>query len=379
MLDKVKNQGEPRPYLRNLNVRWLDFDLSDVLEMRFLPEEFERYTVRKGDVVICEGGYPGRAAIWEREEPVHYQKALHRVRFHEPERNRWFVYYLIFKDLDDSLRTHFNGSGIQHFTGEALARFEVPIPPLPEQRRIVAVLDEAFAGLAIAKANAEKNLQNARALFESHVETEVAAAAREAPKISLEAATGGVFTGPFGSLLHKADYVEGGVPLINPANITDAGIEPDHRKTVSTSTAARLAGYVMRAGDIVMGRRGEMGRCAVVTGHEDGWLCGTGSFFIKSSPRCDPDYIVLLLRSASMRARLETLAGGAVMPNLSNTTLGSLEVRLPPLETQRVVVERAQAIAAEIERLRAVCQRKLVAFEALKKSLFHQAFTGNLN
>lgn len=67
MLDKAKNRGTPQRYLRNLNVRWFEFSLDDVLEMPFLPEEEERYTVRKGDLVICEGGYPGRAAIWTRE------------------------------------------------------------------------------------------------------------------------------------------------------------------------------------------------------------------------------------------------------------------------------------------------------------------------
>ena len=95
MLDKAKNKGEPKPYLRNLNVRWFDFDLSDVLEMRFLPGEAAKYTAVKGDVLICEGGYPGRAAIWEQDEPIYFQKALHRVRFHEAERNKWFLYYLL--------------------------------------------------------------------------------------------------------------------------------------------------------------------------------------------------------------------------------------------------------------------------------------------
>lgn len=171
MLDKAKNKGEPKPYLRNLNVRWFDFDLSDVLKMPFLPMEVEKYTAVKGDVLICEGGYPGRAAIWEQDEPIYFQKALHRVRFHEPERNKWFIYYLLSKDLDGTLKNHFNGAGIQHFTGEALAQFPVPLPPLPEQHRIVALLDEAFAGLAIAKANAVQNLQNARAIFESHLQS----------------------------------------------------------------------------------------------------------------------------------------------------------------------------------------------------------------
>ena len=99
MLDKAKNKGEPKPYLRNLNVRWFGFDLSDVLEMRFLPEESAKFTAVKGDVLICEGGYPGRAAIWEQDEPIYFQKALHRVRFHEPERSKWFLYYLLSKDL----------------------------------------------------------------------------------------------------------------------------------------------------------------------------------------------------------------------------------------------------------------------------------------
>ncbi len=171
MLDKAKNKGELKPYLRNLNVRWFNFDLSDVLQMRFLPEESAKFTAVKGDVLICEGGYPGRAAIWQQDEPVYFQKALHRVRFHEPERSKWFLYYLLSKDLDGTLKNHFNGAGIQHFTGEALAQFEVPLPPLPEQRRIVGILDEAFADIATAKANAEKNLQNARALFESHLQS----------------------------------------------------------------------------------------------------------------------------------------------------------------------------------------------------------------
>ena len=143
MLDKAKNRGEMKPYLRNLNVRWFEFDLSEMLEMRFEESERERYTATKGDLLICEGGYPGRAAIWPFDEPVYFQKAIHRVRFHEPETAKWFLYYLHLCDSDGSLRDHFTGSGIQHFTGEALRRFRLPLPPLSEQRQIVAILDKA--------------------------------------------------------------------------------------------------------------------------------------------------------------------------------------------------------------------------------------------
>jgi type I restriction enzyme S subunit len=141
MLDKAKNKGKPQPYLRNINVRWFTFDLSDLLQMPFLPTEAEKYTAIKGDVLICEGGYPGRAAIWDEDCPIYFQKALHRVRFHEPELNKWFVYYLSVQDSSGQLKQHFSGTGIQHFTGEVLARFPLPVPPLPELRRAVAKFD----------------------------------------------------------------------------------------------------------------------------------------------------------------------------------------------------------------------------------------------
>ena len=142
MLDKAKNKGELQPYLRNINVRWFNFDLSDLLQMPFLPSESDKYTAVKGDVLICEGGYPGRAAIWNENYPVYFQKALHRVRFHEPEHNKWFLYYLYVQDMSGELKQHFSGTGIQHFTSEVLARFEIPLPPLQELRKAVAKFDE---------------------------------------------------------------------------------------------------------------------------------------------------------------------------------------------------------------------------------------------
>lgn len=141
MLDKTKNRGVLQPYLRNFNVRWFGFDLSDVSEMRFLPEESARYSAIPGDVLVCEGGYPGRAAIWEGPAPIYFQKALHRVRFKQPDLNNWFIYYLWAKDRSGELREHFSGTGIQHFTGEALARFSMPIPLGPELHSLVTRFD----------------------------------------------------------------------------------------------------------------------------------------------------------------------------------------------------------------------------------------------
>ncbi|MCF8152498.1 MAG: restriction endonuclease subunit S [Sulfuritalea sp.] len=270
------------------------------------------------------------------------------------------------------------GATFKELSGGKLKDVPIPVPPLTEQHRIVAILDEAFDGIATAKANAEKNLQNARALFESHLQSVFTDRGEGWISTTLDKATGGVFTGPFGSLLHKSDYVTGGIPLVNPAHITNIGIEPDLQKTISAETAERLTSYIMREGDIVIGRRGEMGRCALVTDVEDGWLCGTGSFFIKPSERCYPGYLVRFLRSDACKQKLEKIAGGAVMPNLSNTDLGNLSIDLPPIERQKAILLEVEVIAKETQRLESLYQQKLTALDELKKSLLHQAFSGAL-
>ena len=129
MLDKKKNLGELRPYLRNVNVRWFEFDLDDMKQMRILPDEHEKYSAIRGDVLICEGGYPGRAAIWSSDAPVYFQKALHRVRFTNPAYTEWFLYFIHHLDSAGKLKQYFTGAGIQHLTGKVLKQILIPLPP----------------------------------------------------------------------------------------------------------------------------------------------------------------------------------------------------------------------------------------------------------
>ena len=143
MLDKAKNKGKPRRYLRNINVRWFDFDLSDLLEMRFEDSELPEFALRFGDVMICEGGEPGRAAVWDaRETDIYFQKAIHRVRFLGFVDSNYFVRALRASADDERLAEYFTGTGIKHFTGKGLAAYSFPLPPLAEQHRIVAKVDE---------------------------------------------------------------------------------------------------------------------------------------------------------------------------------------------------------------------------------------------
>lgn len=144
MLDKQKNKGEMRPYLRNVNVRWFNVRTDDVLEMRIEEHEKQRFAVKAGDLLICEGGYPGRAAIWDGSEPIFFQKALHRVRCNDPRYNRWLMYYLYFTDANGELAQHFTGAGIQHFTGKALNAFTVPVPPSFLVEKLLAGIEAVY-------------------------------------------------------------------------------------------------------------------------------------------------------------------------------------------------------------------------------------------
>ena len=155
-------------------------------------------------------------------------------------------------------------------------------------------------------------------------------------------------TGPFGSSLHQSDYEIGGTPVINPASMQDGKIVPIEKMAVGDNTLERLATFKLRAGDIVMGRRGEMGRCAVVTEQEDGWLCGTGSLILRLPDSLYPKYVTTLIGSPYVRGYLGGSAVGATMQNLNQSILLKMSIGLPPLAEQHRIV-------AKVDEVRAIC------------------------
>lgn len=259
-----------------------------------------------------------------------------------------------------------------------LAEIKIPVPPLPEQKRIVSIVDEAFEGIDRAITNTQKNLTNARELFESYLNAIFTQKGNGWVEKKLGEIGGKVFTGPFGSLLHKADYIPNGIPIVNPANIEDGEIVPNFNKTVSQDVIIRLQAYVLSQNDIVIGRRGEIGKCAVVREDQAGWLCGSGYFFIKTFENVDSVFPTHLVRSAHYRNQLEALSAGATMQNLSNQALSGLLIAMPPLDEQNRITDKLDDLKTETKRIETIYRQKLAALNELKQAILQKAFIGEL-
>ena len=146
-LDKAKNTGVFHPYIRSVNVQWGYVDLSDLKKMRFESKEIDRYTIKKDDLLICEGGDVGRCCIWDRTDSILYQNAIHRVRFYDSINCRFYMYLMMFFESKGILKRISNGVTIKHLTNTVLSSIIIPLPPIAEQKRIVGAIETLFEKL----------------------------------------------------------------------------------------------------------------------------------------------------------------------------------------------------------------------------------------
>ena len=151
-LNKSKDRGELHPYLCSINILWDKIDLSTLKQACFEADEQEKYSVRKGDLLVCEGGDTGRSAIWDRDETILYQNALHRLRFHESVSPKFVLFYLLYlKDIGEIDNKYSKGVTIKHLVKKALLSIPLPIPPKSTQLSIVSELDKINELIRIKK------------------------------------------------------------------------------------------------------------------------------------------------------------------------------------------------------------------------------------
>ena len=179
-------------------------------------------------------------------------------------------------------------------------------------------------------------------------------------------------TGPFGSTLHAQDYITGGTPLINPMHIQDGRINPTFDMSVGDEVEERLSAYRLSKGDIIIGRRGEMGRAALVGEKESGWLCGTGCFFLRVKDTMSPDFVTRYLRTPTCISVLEGEAVGTTLVNLNQTILGRVNIPVPPRPEQERIAEALSDVDALLSAMTTLIEKK----RAIKQGAMQQLLTG---
>ena len=290
---------------------------------------------------------------------------------------KFFNYYSQSSEYLVAVDSETTGTTRSRISRSKLAQTPIPVPPLPEQQRIVAILDAAFADLAQAKANAQKNLANAKELFASELNTIFTHKGEGWEETTLGNVCD-VMTGPFGSLLHKSEYVLSGYPVVNPVDISENYISTEKIKYVDAKIMQRLASYRVHENDILIGRRGDIGRCAVVQKEHEGWLCGTGCFIARPNKETDGNFIASFIRSEVGCEYLNKIATGTTMLNLSNSNLRSLPLNIPKLKEQQRIVTRLDELSEHCKNLEAVYTQKISLYDEMKQSLLYKAFSGDL-
>ena len=268
------------------------------------------------------------------------------------------------------------GTTFKELSTGVLKNIDIPIPPLAEQKRIVTKIDAAFEKIDRLKANAEKNLANAKELFQSALDEAMRPKKGWVEKRLGEVAN--IRVGPFGSSLHKADYVDNGVPLVNPCHMKDSKIADRISTQVSHDKAESLKEYRLKAGDIVFARRGEIGRLAFVSEKEDGYLCGTGSLFARFRERYDIQFLYFFFSSKSFVERLEQLSTGTTMKSINSSALESMSFSVPLMNDQQRLAKQLDSLSQKTKALQQNYARQIADCAEMRQAILREAFEGRL-
>lgn len=283
----------------------------------------------------------------------------------------YFYYYLGSREIKDKLASKAAGAVVKNLNKDIVKNLEIHLPPLSEQQRIVTILDKADT--------IRRKRQQAIKLADDFLRSvflDMFGDPVTNPKglrvVSLKDVAM-IQIGPFGSQLHKEDYITGGIPLINPTHIVAGKIIPDIELTLSTDKFDSLPQYHLRRGDIIMGRRGEMGRCALITENESGWFCGTGSLFIRTTKSGSfPEYLSRYLSGDSVKKFLISESLGATMPNLNKGIVEGIKVPIPDDEALE------KYFSFEKKFIGLMQKTAIFSNNSLFNSLSQKAFSGQL-
>lgn len=284
---------------------------------------------------------------------------------------------LFFRYFEAQLASKGTGTTFKAITQDVVKNLEIPIPPLPEQERIVARIEELFSQLD-AGVETLKKTKAQLAVYRQAVLKEAFSSELSSKTVEIREIVDDIRIGPFGTMLHKSDYISGGVPVINPQHIKSGKILLSASVTVSEEKARDLSAYRLQTNDIIMGRRGEMGRAAAITDVENGWLCGTGSIQFRLKPNFDAGFYAQILSSPDVVHYLEEHATGTTMKNLNEDIVQYIPVPFVTAEMQRDITMKMDCKMSVCDSIEQTVDIALQQAEAMRQSILKDAFEGRL-
>jgi len=339
-LDEGRNTGLYRPYLCALNVLWGKFDLSTIKKMRIEDSELERYLVKKGDLLVCEGGEIGRCAIWEYDDVIYYQNALHRVRFYEGYDARFFMYLLCHYNDLKLIEQYGKGLTIKHLNQTAFRNIPVSIPSLSVQRRIAAILSSADKVIASTQKVIDKLKQIKQGMMETLLNEQCIMNNVQWIKVKL-GEVGEIITGSTPSTA-KSEYWDGEYNFYSPADF-DNSIYCN--KTERTVTKEGLStGRIVPANSIMVACIASIGKIAVnktvgITNQQINTIIPNEEYDFMFL------YYLLLYNSVSIKNN----AAQTTIPIINKEDFSNLMFCFPDIVTQRKIARFLQGIDKKIE------------------------------
>ena len=370
------------PYIKAANVRDGRVAVQELGTMWASESDIGRLNVRTHDLFVIEGGATaGRVSRVLERPPADaiFQNSVHRIRPRGDNNGRYLLHVLSCLPSSGWYDAICNTSTFKHLTSEKMKALRVPLPSPEEQLAIADFLDRETARIDALIA---KKVQMRQTLGEWEQAKHLRAVLdwRQEKSRTLRQYGTRVFTGPFGTLLAASEYTTSGVPLINPTHIIRGRLVPESNISVPPEVAVRLSRYRLRSGDLVMGRKGDVGRAAIVPPEADGWICGSDSIAIRTDPdSLQTEFLAAVLNLSLYRQQLEAHSTGAMVANVNESVL--LRLRIPDLslEEQDSAVHLARESAELFQRAADTLQTQISLLQEHRQALITTAVTGQLN
>ncbi|NEQ32468.1 MAG: hypothetical protein F6K04_15940 [Leptolyngbya sp. SIO4C5] len=377
---------EPSPYkmIRTTNIRHGRISLDSV---KYVTEEVYRQWTRRqvpkpGDVLLTREAPMGEVGMLLTDDNVFLGQRIVSYRT-DPKKlyNKFLLYTFQSKDLRDQIQSFASGSTVQHMRVPDTKALTISLPPIAEQKRIVAILDEAFEGIDGAIANTEKNLANARELFESYLNAIFIRKGDDWVEKKLQEI---LSVQPRNGWSPPAkNHSDTGIPVLTLSSVTGFQFDKDKVKHTSALTKPD-AHYWLKDGEFLITRsntRELVGHVAICEELTEPTICCDLIMKMQVDPRqADRRFVYWHYRTREMRELISSSAQGAnpTMRKINKSIVQNLPVALPKLAIQKELVEKIDAFEAETQRLEAIYQQKLAALNELKQSILQRAFSGEL-